>query len=292
MRNRRPLQKPEWLKIRLAAGGDFAMVNRLMEDLSLHTVCQEARCPNIHECFGNRTATFMILGNICSRNCGFCSVGPGRPSPPDPDEPDRVARAVARLGLDYVVITSVTRDDLADEGSEQFTRTIEALRRETPGCAVELLIPDFNGRLPLLEHVLHAGPDVLGHNIETVPALYRRVRPQADYRRSLAVLGAAAAFRDRHAHALRVKSGIMVGLGESMEQILETMQDIRLSGCDILTIGQYLSPLASSLPVERYYTPEEFGSLEERGRDMGFAHVESGPLVRSSYHAKEQAGSR
>lgn len=289
MRKRKPLPKPEWLKIRLTSGDNFKLVNGLLEDFSLHTVCQEARCPNIYECFNNKTATFMILGETCSRNCGFCSVGSGSPSRPDPDEPDNVARAAAKLGLDYVVITSVTRDDLEDEGSRQFARTVEAIRSLSPGCKVELLIPDFNGNRALLERVLHAGPDVLGHNIETVPDLYRRVRPQADYRRSLEVLRMAAAFRDRHSHGLKVKSGIMVGLGETTGQIVQTMADILHAGCDIMTLGQYLSPLAHSLPVERYYTPEEFLLFERRGREMGFKHVESGPLVRSSYHAKEQS---
>lgn len=289
MTRKRPLKKPDWLKIRLTSGENVNLVHGLLDDLSLHTVCQEARCPNIHECFNNRTATFMILGDVCSRNCGFCSVTPGRPAAPDPEEPSRVADAVGRLGLDYVVITSVTRDDLEDQGSRQFARTVEAVKSGSPACRVELLIPDFGGRRDLLEYVLQAEPDVLGHNIETVPALYRRVRPQADYERSLAVLSMAASFRERHARALRVKSGIMVGLGETFAQIVETMNDIRRTGCDIMTLGQYLSPLPDSLPVERYYDPAEFDSFREQGLAMGFRHVESGPLVRSSYHAREQA---
>jgi lipoic acid synthetase len=286
---RKRIPRPEWLKIRLNSGDNFKFVNNLLEDLSLHTVCQEARCPNIYECFNNKTATFMILGSTCSRRCGFCSVEKGVLLPPDPDEPGKVARAIAQLGLEYAVITSVTRDDLEDEGAGQFVRTIEAIREANPGCAVELLIPDFNGNAALLERVLRAQPDVLGHNIETVPALYRRVRPQAGYDRSLEVLRVLARYRDAHAPGMKVKSGIMVGLGETDAQIRETMADIQRTGCDVMTIGQYLSPLSSSLPVERFYSPEEFLSLRRRGIEMGFKHVESGPLVRSSYHAKEQA---
>jgi lipoic acid synthetase len=283
------IRRPEWLKVRLESGENAALVRALVSDLSLHTVCQEARCPNIYECFARKTATFMICGGTCSRRCGFCSVETGSPLPLDPEEPGNTARAVEALGLDYAVVTSVTRDDLPDGGSLQFARTVDAVRDRVPRCTVELLIPDFQGSAVLLDNVLHARPDVLGHNIETVPYLYPRVRPAADYARSLRVLERAAAYRDERFPALRVKSGVMAGLGETSAQILQTMRDIRATGCDLMTIGQYLAPLKSSLPVERFYTPEEFREFARAGLEMGFTHVESGPLVRSSYRAKEQA---
>jgi lipoic acid synthetase len=284
--------KPEWLKIRLRSGENFKLVDGLISDLSLHTVCQEARCPNIFECFANKTATFMILGEICTRHCGFCSVEKGTPLPPDPGEPARLAKAVAKLALDYVVITSVDRDDLPDGGSMHFARTLEAVREHTPDCKIEVLIPDFNGIEKSLENVLKARPDVIGHNVETARNLYKRVRPIAEYSQSLRVLELAALWREKNQLRMKVKSGIMVGLGETMEQILETMKDIADTGCDILTVGQYLSPRKRSLPVARFYTPGEFLFIKELGLEMGFSHVESAPLVRSSYHAKEQAGSQ
>jgi len=228
----------------------------------------------------------MILGDTCTRHCGFCSVAKGTPLPPDPEEPRHVAEAVAELGLDYAVVTSVDRDDLPDEGSLQFARTIEAIRKRNPGCKVEVLIPDFNGRVELLGNVLAAMPDVLAHNVETVPQLYRKVRPGSVYSQSLAILEQAARFAPAK---MKVKSGIMVGLGETVDQVLCTMEDIARTGCHIMTIGQYLRPKKRALPVVRYYHPEEFAFLKEQGEAMGFEHVESGPLVRSSYHAKEQA---
>jgi lipoic acid synthetase len=280
--------RPEWLKVRLTTGENFKFVSDLIAKNSLNTVCQEARCPNIFECFSKKTATFMILGDICTRHCGFCSVAKGTPPPPDPDEPAKVAEAAADLGLDYVVVTSVDRDDLPDEGSQHFAGTIEAIRRRLPRCRIEVLIPDFNGRSDLLENVLLAGPDVLAHNVETVSHLYPRVRPVAAFEQSLRILEEAVRFRSERGIDMKVKSGIMVGLGETMPQVLSTMEAIARTGCDIMTVGQYLSPKKRALPVERFYTPEEFELIRKEGEAMGFSHVESGPLVRSSYHAKEQ----
>jgi lipoic acid synthetase len=285
--DRRP-GRPDWLKVRLKTNEEFHRVQKLVEGLSLHTVCQEARCPNIHECWCLGTATFLIMGDICTRHCGFCSVEKGRPAPLDPAEPDRIARAVETLSLDFAVITSVDRDDLPDQGAGHFVATIHAVKSRVPHCKVEVLIPDFNGDPGRLETVLAAGPDVLAHNIETVKHLYARVRPIADYENSLAVLAEAAHYRDRGKLRISVKSGIMVGLGETMSQILETLADIAATGCDIMTIGQYLSPRKRSLPVERFYTPPEFEQLRQQALELGFKYVESGPLVRSSYHAREQ----
>jgi lipoic acid synthetase len=231
----------------------------------------------------------MILGDICTRHCGFCSVTKGKPVAPDPREPHNVATAVADLGLDYVVVTSVDRDDLPDEGAVHWADTVRAVRERVPGCRIELLIPDFNGNLDLLEVVLESRPDVLGHNVETAAHLYRRVRPVADYANSLKVLEHSALWRDRHGVKMGVKCGIMVGLGETMEQVIDTMRDIVLTGCDVMTVGQYLPPKKKALPLDRYYTLEEFAEIREEGMKMGFKHVESGPLVRSSYHAKTQA---
>jgi lipoic acid synthetase len=283
--------RPEWFKIRLRTDGEYRHVNQLVSKLSLNTVCTEARCPNIYECWRQGTATFMILGDVCTRHCGFCSVAKGKPNAPDPNEPERVAQAVASLGLDYAVITSVDRDDLPDEGAGHFAATVSAVKRRVPGCSVEVLIPDFNGRIDLLEVVLEsegAGLDVLGHNVETVDHLYRRVRPVANYTNSLKTLEHAAVWRDRRAVDMRVKCGIMVGLGETMDQVLDTMRDIAGTGCEIMTVGQYLPPKKNALPLDRYYTLEEFARIREEGMKMGFRHVESGPLVRSSYHAKTQ----
>jgi lipoic acid synthetase len=283
------LDRPEWLKVRVSASAEFEEVHAMVRRLRLVTVCEEARCPNIHECWAReRTATFMLLGDICTRHCGFCAVGKGRPGEIDPDEPRRIGEAVAELGLRHAVITSVNRDDLPDGGAEHFARTIRAVRRASPGCAVEVLIPDFCGDGNALRVVLEEEPDVLNHNIETVPRLYRRVRPDAIYERSLELISRADAFR-RSGKRLRTKSGLMAGLGESSDEILETLRDLREHGCDIATVGQYLQPYEKRLPVEKYYTPEEFSELGRRARAMGFSHVEAGPLVRSSYHARRAA---
>jgi lipoic acid synthetase len=285
------LARPEWLKVRLTTTGAFEEVNAMIRRLRLVTVCEEARCPNIHECWAReKTATFMLLGDVCTRHCGFCAVGKGKPGAVDPEEPGRVAEAVAELGLAHAVVTSVNRDDLPDGGASHFAETIRAIRRQSPGCAVEVLIPDFCGDERALATVLEAAPDVLNHNIETVPRLYRRVRPDAIYARSLALLSEADGFRKRAGSAMRTKSGIMAGLGESFAEIVSTLSDLRAHGCDIATIGQYLQPYDKRLPVEKYYTPEEFDALREEGRRLGFLHVESGPLVRSSYHARHAAG--
>ncbi|HZI92625.1 MAG TPA: lipoyl synthase [Patescibacteria group bacterium] len=281
-------KKPDWLKIRISTGGSFNAVREMVKDLDLHTVCQEARCPNIFECFSNRTATFMILGDNCTRRCGFCAVGKGALSAPDPLEPLHVAQAVSSMGLRHAVVTSVNRDDLPDQGASQFVRTIEEIRRANPQTRVEVLIPDFQGDSRCLQLVLDARPDILNHNMETVARLYRRVRAGADYRQSLELLGRSAAFRDGGAPAIATKSGVMVGLGETFDELLVVMDDLRASGVDIMTIGQYLRPSMQHLPVERYYTPEEFARLKTEGIARGFRHVESGPLVRSSYHAHEQ----
>ncbi|MFH1754561.1 MAG: lipoyl synthase [Candidatus Latescibacterota bacterium] len=281
-------RRPPWLKISLQTNEDYRRVDKLLSKLSLHTVCQEARCPNMYECWCQGTATFMILGEVCTRHCGFCSVTNGRPAAIDPSEPENVAEAVQALSLDYAVITSVTRDDLADEGAEHFAQVIRAIKQKSPQCKVEVLIPDFNGTLDLLEIVLEARPEVLGHNMETVKDLYHKVRPQAVYDRSLAVLEHSVRYRNEHCAAVSVKSGIMVGLGETFDQVLATFRDIAGTGCDIMTVGQYLSPVKKSLAVQRFYTPAEFIRLRDEGARCGFKHVESGPLVRSSYHAKSQ----
>jgi lipoic acid synthetase len=285
MPRRERLPRPEWLKISLKTTENFREVGSLIADHSLHTVCQEARCPNIYECWNQRTATFMILGDVCTRHCGFCSVKKGTPGAVDLEEPENVAMAAEKMGIRYAVVTSVDRDDLPDEGATHFALTIEALRARLPGCKVEVLIPDFNGRRELLEIVLEARPDVLAHNLETVKALYRRVRPVAVYEQSLRIIREAVSYRDERGIDIRTKCGIMVGLGETTEQILETLGDIADTGCDIATIGQYLSPKRNSLPVEKFYTPDEFGFLREKALSMGIRHVESGPLVRSTYHA-------
>jgi lipoic acid synthetase len=281
-----PGPRPDWLKIRIPAPEVMAEVESLIREQRLVTVCEEARCPNLHECWGvHRTATFMLMGDICTRHCGFCNVGKGRPGQLDSDEPQRVAEAVARLGLKFAVVTSVNRDDLADGGSAHFAKTIEWIRTLSPRSGVEVLIPDFRGSEEALLTVLQARPDVLNHNVETVPHLYRRVRPDADYAQSLTLLSRTADWRDRHAPALRVKSGIMVGLGETPEQVLELMADWRRSRVDIATIGQYLPPSELHLPLHRYVDPAEFDLYRQKGLEMGFQRVESAPLVRSSYHA-------
>ena len=279
--------KPPWLKVRFPAGERYQQIKSLLRQNELHTVCEEAHCPNIGECFNNGTATFMILGDVCTRACGFCAVTSGRPQPTlDVLEPYRLAQAVRKLNLDYVVITSVNRDDQPDGGAAIFAGCINAIRNDNPDCRVEVLIPDFVGNWGALETVVRAQPFVLNHNIETVPRLYSRVRPKARYERSLELLRRA---KEIDATML-TKSGMMVGLGESESEIFEVMAGLRDVGVDIVTIGQYLRPSAKHLPVERYYPPAEFQPFVERGRDLGFRHVEAGPLVRSSYHAHKQAG--
>ena len=283
--------KPDWLKIRLGDPTNQNHVLKLIEGLNLHTVCQEARCPNIFECWSDRTATFMLGGDICTRHCGFCAVGKGAPGQLDAEEPRHVAEAVQHLNLAHTVITSVNRDDLPDGGAAHWAATVREVRALNPSCRIEVLIPDFNGDEAALNTVLDAQPDVLNHNTETIARLYRRVRPDADYQQSLTLLRRAAERRDREGRGMLTKSGIMVGLGEEFEEVVELMRDLRASSCDIMTIGQYLQPHARRLPVERYVTPEEFERWREAGMQMGFKHVESSPLTRSSYHARQQAES-
>ncbi len=276
-------RKPPWLKRRLPTDSSFQEVRGLIEKGRLHTVCQEAKCPNIWECYAHQTATFLIMGSRCTRNCRFCSVTPGPPEPLDPQEPARVAEAAARMGLRYAVVTSVTRDDLPDGGAAHFAATIRELRRLIPGTRVEVLIPDFQGDGSALQTVLAARPDVLNHNIESVPRLYPQVRPQADYLRSLALLKRAREFDS----GIATKSGLMLGLGEETPEVRRTLQDLRAADCRILTLGQYLQPSPEHLPVIRYVTPAEFEDWRTSALQMGFAEVASGPFVRSSYHAGE-----
>lgn len=281
-------RKPEWLKVRLRMDEEFIGIRRLVNDLSLHTVCQEARCPNIFECWSQGTATFMIAGDVCTRRCGFCSVNKGIPIPLDPEEPRHVAEAVQKLGVRHAVITAVNRDDRSDGGAEHFASTIHAVRALNPDCRVEVLIPDFEGNDSALDIVLDAQPDVLNHNTETVPRLYHRVRPHARYHDwTLRLLERAAKRRDAEQRGMLTKSGVMLGLGENWDEVLETMRDLRSTDCDVLTLGQYLQPAPKRLKVERFYTPEEFAELKIIGLEMRFRYVESGPLVRSSYHAHE-----
>jgi lipoic acid synthetase len=281
--------KPEWLKIRLGDPANQNHVLSLIEGLNLHTVCQEARCPNIFECWSDRTATFMLGGDICTRHCGFCAVGKGAPGSLDAEEPRHVAEAVRQLNLAHAVITSVNRDDLPDGGAAHWAETVREVRFLNPECKIEVLIPDFNGDEAALNAVLDAQPDVLNHNTETIARLYRRVRPDAVYEQSMTLLTRAAARRDQEERGMLTKSGIMVGLGEEFDEVVELMKDLRAASCNIMTIGQYLQPHARRLPVERYVTPEEFERWREIGMDMGFKHVESSPLTRSSYHARQQA---
>lgn len=283
VRSREP--KPPWLKVRAPGSDNYQRLRRLMRGLDLHTVCEEARCPNIGECWHHGTATFMILGDVCTRACGYCAVHHGKPAVLDLDEPERVARAVQTLELKYIVITSVDRDDLADGGASIFASTIREIRQRQHDCRIEVLIPDFQGKPEPLRAVLDAGPDVLNHNTETVPRLYRLARSGGRYPRTLELLD-----RSRHyAPHIPTKSGLMVGLGEEWDEVLQTMKDLRDVGASILTIGQYLRPTESHLPMTRYYEPREFAELKRLALEMGFGHVESGPLVRSSYHAHEQA---
>lgn len=277
-------RRPRWLKVDTSWGPNYRRIKSLLSNLELHTVCQEANCPNISHCLEKGTATFLILGDTCTRGCRFCDVKKGIPSPVDVDEPKKVADAVRELGLKYAVITSVTRDDLPDGGAGIFAATVKEIRQAIPDCKVEVLIPDFGGSVEALKTVLAASPDVLNHNIETVKRLYSTVRKGADYQRSLELLCNVKRING----SAMSKSGIIVGLGESLEEILELMRDLRNVDCQLLTIGQYLSPSDDHFPIEKFYHPDEFRELKEIGEKIGFVHVESGPLVRSSYHAKEQ----
>ncbi len=277
--------RPEWLRVKFFNGPNYQDLKRLMRTLQLNTVCESARCPNMGECWEHGTATFMILGNICTRACGFCAVPSGKPAgPPDEQEPDRVAEAVERMSLRYAVVTSVNRDDQPDGGAAIFARTISEIRRRVPACKVEVLIPDFRGDWNALETVIAARPDVLNHNTETVPRLYHEVRKGAVYGRSLELLRLAKSL----APEMPTKTGLMLGLGEEREEVLAAMRDLAAQGTDILTLGQYMQPTREHLPIVRYVHPDEFAEYKKLGEQMGFAHVESGPLVRSSYHAFEQ----
>ena len=277
------VQKPEWLRRRLPTGSDYEKVRGMISGDRLHTVCQEAKCPNMWECFSQKTATFLILGSRCTRDCRFCSVRPGPLEPPDPEEPARVADVAHQMGLKYLVVTSVTRDDVADGGASLFAQTIMEIRNRMADACVEVLIPDFQGDKGALITVLKARPDVLNHNIETVPRLYPRVRPQAEYRRSLDILQWASEYDSD----LPTKSGLMLGLGEEQKEVENTLEDLRAANCRILTLGQYLQPTKKHLPVERFIPPEEFDEWRKKAIKIGFAEVASGPFVRSSYHAKE-----
>jgi lipoic acid synthetase len=277
--------KPDWLKVRAPGSSGYLRLRALVREHNLHTVCEEARCPNIGECWHHGTATFMILGDVCTRACTYCAVSHGRPLPADSGEPARVADAVAALDLSYVVVTSVDRDDLPDGGASIFAETIRQIRRRRSDCRIEVLIPDFQGQEASLVAVLDARPDILNHNTETVSRLYRAVRCGGRYRRTLELLDRSR----RHAPDIPTKSGVMVGLGETHDELVVTFRDLRSVGCQVLTIGQYLRPSASHAPMVRYYHPDEFRALEAIARDLGFAHVESGPLVRSSYHAQQTA---
>ncbi len=277
---------PDWIKVKAPGGEGFVATKGIVRSLDLHTVCEEAHCPNIAECWSHRTATFMLLGDVCTRNCGYCAVAHGRPLALDPHEPERVAEGVARLGLRHVVVTSVDRDDLPDGGAAHFAATARAIKRRLPSCAVEVLTPDFKGDLEALALVVDAPIDVFNHNTETVPRLYKRARPGGRYDRCLGLLAAARQRRP----GLRTKTGLMLGLGETGDEVLAVLDDLRAVDCDILTLGQYLQPTRRHLPVERYLTPDEFRALGDEARARGFRHVESGPLVRSSYHAWQHVG--
>ena len=279
----RTAARPPWLRAPAPVGENYRELKSLMDAMQLHTVCESAACPNIGDCWNRRTATFMILGNVCTRRCGFCAVQKGAPLPVDYDEPRRVAEAVSAMGLRYAVITSVNRDDRRDGGAELFALTIQAIREHIPGCRVEVLVPDFQGSRKAMEIVMAAHPDVLNHNTETVPRLYRQVRLGARYERSLDML----AYAKRISPRTPVKSGLMLGLGETADEVLGVMRDLRGHNVDILTLGQYLRPSPRHLPIVRYVPPDEFAQLKRAGYGMGFAHVESGPLVRSSYHASD-----
>ena len=284
---KRPRPKPAWLKARAPMGDHYHSLKKLARTLELHTVCESAQCPNIGECWNHGTATFMLLGNVCTRRCGFCAVPKGKPEPLDFDEPRRVAEAVARLQLRHAVVTSVNRDDDNEGSARIFAETIREIRRQAPGCQVEVLVPDFQGHEDCLQIVLDARPEILNHNTETVPRLYRAVRSGARYERTLKLLADVKRF----APGMVSKTGVMVGIGETMDELIEVFRDLAGQKVDILTVGQYLRPSKDHLPMTRYYTPEEFAFMKEEAMKMGFRHVESGPLVRSSYHAHEQAES-
>lgn len=274
---------PDWLKVRIGGGEEYSKVKTLLRSAKLHTICEEAKCPNIAECFGSGTAVFLILGTICTRACRYCNVSHGVPAALNPDEPHDIAESVKILGLKYVVITSVTRDDLEDGGAGVFNETIREIRKLNTGCKIEVLIPDFKGDREVLRHIIDATPDVMNHNIEVVEDLFPLIRPQGNYQRSLMVLNAIKI----EGVNIPTKSGFMVGLGETREQILRTLYDLRDVGVDFLTIGQYLQPTRNHVEVKKYYTPEEFLELKSSAYSLGFRHVESGPLVRSSYHAQD-----
>jgi lipoic acid synthetase len=278
-------RKPDWLRVKMPSGENYQRLKKLMQAKNLHTVCEEAMCPNLGHCWERGTATFLLLGDICTRSCGFCHIKTGRPTWLDEGEPERVADAVARMGLRHAVLTSVNRDELPDGGAFIFARSIELIHQRVPGCSVEVLIPDFKGDRDALKIVMDAQPEILYHNIETVPRLYRTVRPQAIYERSLDVLSMAKEVDP----AAVTKSGVMVGLGETWDEVIQVMRDLRAHNVDILTVGQYLRPTRNHLPIMRYWHPDEFARLHDEGMAMGFQWVESGPLVRSSYHADGQA---
>lgn len=279
-----PERKPSWLKVRAPGGPNYARLKHLMRELNLHTVCEEAHCPNVGECWEHGTATFMILGDVCTRNCGYCAVAHGRPPVYDTEEPGRVAAAIAQMNLRHAVITSVDRDDLPDFGAGIFAETIRRIHAQVPGCSVEVLVPDFQGDEDAIRTVLDAAPEIYNHNTETVPRLYKRARPGGRYQRVLRIFRLA---RELAPH-IPTKSGIILGLGETTEEVLAVMRDLREVNVEILTLGQYLRPSRDHLPLDRYYTPDEFRALRDAGLEMGFRHVEAGPLVRSSYHAWEQ----
>ena len=277
-------ERPDWLRVKLPGGEKYNRLRDILRTANLHTVCEEAVCPNIGECFGQGVATFLILGDVCTRRCNFCAVGKGKPAVPDEEEPEKIARAVEQIGLRHVVITSVTRDDLPDGGANHYAKTIKTIRMQNPACTIEVLIPDFKGSENALEIVLYEMPHILNHNLETVPRLYTDVRLGADYERSLSLLEKAKEINPE----LTTKSGLILGMGEELDEIIDVMKDLRTAGCNILTIGQYLRPGKEFLPIKRFYHPDEFKHLKYEGEKMGFSHVESGPLVRSSYHAAEQ----
>ncbi|HJU65260.1 MAG TPA: lipoyl synthase [Gemmatimonadaceae bacterium] len=279
-----PDRKPPWLKVRAPGGPNYARLKQLMRELDLHTVCEEAHCPNVGECWEHNAATFMILGDVCTRNCAYCAVAHGRPPKYDIEEPERVARAIAEMELQHAVITSVDRDDLADFGAYIFAETIRQIRARLPQCSIEVLVPDFQGNEDSIRMVLEARPDIYNHNTETVPRLYKRARPGGRYERVLNIFR----FVKRTAPDIPTKTGIILGMGETVEEVVQTMRELRTVDVDILTLGQYLRPSSDHLPLDRYYTPEEFARLRELGMGMGYRHVEAGPLVRSSYHAWEQ----
>jgi lipoic acid synthetase len=274
---------PDWLKVRIGSGSNFSKVKSILRNAKLHTICEEARCPNISECFSRGTAVFLIMGNVCSRNCLYCNVKHDKPSDLNPSEPDDIAQSIKKLSLNYVVITSVTRDDLKDGGASFFYRVVKKIRKLNPNCKIEVLIPDFKGFIDSIQKIVESKPDVINHNIEVVENLYPILRPEGNYDTSLSVLKNVKEFNPN----IKTKSGFMVGLGENRNQIYKTMRDLLDSNVDFLTIGQYLQPSKNHIEIKRYYTPNEFSELKQKGLSLGFAHVESGPLVRSSYHADE-----